>query len=260
MIFFLVPLIILASIFFVRKAVINEAKSTKQNEQCLSLKPFTYIVGYSCFAGSYALSIFLGYYSGIEAAIICLALASLSLILVFAYYGYTVKFDNEKITYRKFYGRYKKIYYKKIIDIECGIDLTIRTKDDTIIFPNYLNGVEELVIRIIQNADLKSEKNDEAVVPRVRKLKDSIYKHHEIVFVHVLMNVISVTMFVFILYSYFNDNAEGPLWTVVALLLLLASYPIVITPLTFISIKRHHSSKVWRKIAKLCVQESYFKP
>ena len=258
MVFFIFPLIILASTFFVRNAMMNETKITKRNEQYLSLKPFTYITGYGCFTGVYALSIFLYFYSGIEVAIICLALASLSLILVFAYYGYTVKYDNKKITYRKFYGRYKKIYYNKIIDIECGLDLIIRTKDDTVTFPNYLNGVDELVICITQNTNLKSEKNDEAKVPRVRKLKDSIYRHHEIVLAYVLIDVMTIMIFAFCLYSLFNDKNE--IGAIVVMLIYCALILFLMTPLAFISLKRQHSSKRWHKIAKLFVLETCFKP
>ena len=227
----------------------------------IKLHPILCVIGYVSSIIFLALGVLLYFYSGILAALVCVIFSFFSDILILGYYGYIVKHDNEKLTYRKFFGKYKTILYRNIRGIEYEMDLVIRTKDDTFVIPNYALNVKKLYNFLSDRLRLEEKTNK--LGPRVRKFKDSVHRPKEFIFVFVLL--LALSLFVEILFAWICFAGKMVVQSKSDIIFIIVFNVLsgVVLPcyviLTIISAKRAHSSKKWKKIARLCIKEHYLK-
>ena len=184
----------------------TEYNSDGKNTNVIRLSPFFRIVGWALCAFCSIFSIFMYYFSGILAALIIIFWGCISLFLVLGYYGFIVIYDGKKITYRRFFGKYKKIYYKQIVSIEYGLDLYVRTKDDTLKIPNYVTNVNEFYLYLNETVIIPD--SEDKKVPRVRKFSDSVYRPVEFIFVYTLIIVIGFFVLGVVIFEYINGKID----------------------------------------------------
>lgn len=256
------PLIFLAICivvhFFQHKS--TDKVSDKFSE--IKLHPAFCAVGYITSAVFIAVGIFLYFYSGIEAAFVCFCFSIIADILILGYYGYSVIYDSKKISYRRFFGNYKTIHYRNIIDIEYGLDLIIRTKNDTLRIPNYTVNFKALYEYLSSIINLENKKT-KYIIPRVRKFRDSVYRPGELYFALGLFLFLGVGFEILLAYLYFKGEVSLDDKSALIFVIIMSIVSIVIVPcyvvFAIISAKRAHSSKKWRKIACFLIKESYLK-
>lgn len=227
----------------------------------IKLPPIFCAIGYVSSIIFLALGGLLYFYSDILATLVCVIFSLLSDSLILCYYGYIVKYDNKKITYRKFFGKYKTILYRNIRGIEYETDLIIRTKDDTFVIPNYALNVKKLYNFLSDR--LRFEEETKKLVPRVRKFKDSVHRPKEFIFAFVLL--LSLSLFVEILFVWIYFAGKIVIQSNSDIIFIIGFNVLsgVVLPcyviLTTVSVKRAHSSRKWRKIACLCIKARYIK-
>ena len=166
------------------------------------------------------------------------------------------------ISCRRFFGKYKTIYYRNIIDIEYGLDLIIRTKNDTLRIPNYTVNFKALYGYLSSIINLENKKTKD-IIPRVRKFRDSVYRSNELYFAFGLFLFLGVGFEILLAYLYFRGEIPFDDKSALIFVIIMSIVSIVVIPcyvvLAIISAKRAHSSKKWRKIARLLIKESYLK-
>ena len=92
--------------------------------------------------------------------------------------------------------------------------------------------------------------------PKVRKFRDSVERPGEFIFGFVVMEIFAVAIPVVAALEGIGDSYRGLVLTfVVGLPVVLNAFIL----LTVISVKRAHSSKAWRKVAKVLVRNGYLK-
>lgn len=245
--------ICLAVHFFIKKAAnCSRSKGTE-----LRLNKAYCVLGYIVLAFFGILTIFFYIYIDIYAALIAVAFAILPTVLIMGYYGYRIVYDKntlEIIMFRKI----KSIKLKNVIEVERGLDLIVRTKDDTLTIHNYMTNTKDLYQFLLQNTNTNDEKRK---VPRVRKFKDSVYRPNETIFAFALMGALPFALLAILIWAYSKGSisTHENLFIGLAVVLLFATIFSIYIILSVISVKRAHSSKKWRKIAKLLIKETYLK-
>ena len=218
------------------------------------------VIGYVLSALMFCVSIFLYFYSGIEAAIVCIILCLISSVLVWGYYGYRVEYDKNEIRYRHFFEKYKTIRYKSIIDIEFDGDLIIRTSNNILRIPNYVTNLTALFEQLNISVKLNTT-NRAKLVPRVRKFKDSVYRPKEQIFGLVLMNLVGIAMELMMIWAWVNEKNGDDLFGIAFVVTSVVCFVVfpTLSALSIISAKRAHSSEKWKKIAKICFKDGFLK-
>ena len=252
-------LLICIAIHFVQHKSVNNKKEQKFSE--LKPSPVFKIIGYITFFVFLMIGILLYLLESQHGVlVICSVFATLSTSLIFMYYGYSVVYDQKKLQYRKFFGKYKTIYYSQIVYIEYEMDLIIRTKSDTLTIPNYTKNVTVLYNYLNDKLSLEESK-EKNVLPRIRKFKDSVYRPGEFYCAYTLMVAVPLSLSALLIWAYITDNFEQNI-SLTELLFMVGLFVISGVGFVIISImsaKRAHSSLKWRKIAKLCFKEGYLK-
>ena len=91
---------------------------------------------------------------------------------------------------------------------------------------------------------------------KVRKFRDSVERPGEFIFGFVVMEIFAVAIPVVAALEGIGDSYRGLVLTfVVGLPVVLNAFILLIV----ISVKRAHSSKAWRKVAKVLVRNGYLK-
>ena len=228
----------------------------------IKLHPIFCVIGYVTSILFLALGTVLYFYSDIWVALVCVIFSILSDMLILGYYGYSVNYDNKKLIYKKFFGKYKTILYRNIVNIEYGMDLTIRTKDDTLVIPNYALNVKKLYNYLSGRLKLDEEKTQK-LAPRVRKFRESVHRPREFIFAFGLLLLLSVFVELFFVWLYVTGKIviqeKNALIFIIGFNVLSGIVLPFYVILAIVSAKRAHSSTKWRKIARLCIKEHYLK-
>ncbi|MBE6553544.1 MAG: hypothetical protein E7666_04285 [Ruminococcaceae bacterium] len=176
--------------------------------------------------------------------------ALLSSLLVFAYFGFRIAFDDEKIIYRYFFENAKTIYYKDIIEIRHGLDLIIKTNSRQLVIPNYMTNMGALLLKMM--LFLPKRKNVKEV-PKVRSFFESVERPREFLIVFVGLEVVFSALFAwFLIASNFDSRV----------IIFAAICMSAISGLFFFcvhSAKRAHSSVFWNKVAKKLFKDGYLR-
>ena len=252
------PFVFLAICLAVHFFVDNAPASSQSKGKELRLNKAYCVIGYVALAVLGILAIVLYFNSGIEVALIAVAFAILPTLLIIGYYGYRIVYDKSTIEVKMF-RKIKSIKLKNVIEVERGMDLIVRTKDDTFTIHNYMTNTTELYQFLLQNIKLSAEKQKE---PRVRRFKDSIYRPNETIFAFILMGLLAFGLLAIIIWAYSigSIRTRKDLFIGLSIVLFFATIFTIFITLSVISVKRAHSSKKWRKIAKLLIKENYLKP
>ena len=185
-------------------------------------------------------------------AIVFFALAILFAFIISGYYGYRIYYDDEKIVYRKYFERYKAIYYKDIRKVDFEFDIEITAKDKKLTVPCYMANssalLEEMLIHIPKKATQKIKPQE-----KVRKFSDSVYRPGEFIFAFILMYALGI-VFDALLIIFVKDRS-WEVWMLFAVSAGCYILPII----SIVSAKRAHSSKFWRAVARVCYKEGYLK-
>lgn len=258
MVIIIQPLVFLAICLTVRFFLEKPSHCSQNNEKELRLNKTFCVIGYVALAILGILTIFLYFDIGIYAALASALFAILPTILITGYYGYRIVYDKnalEVIMFRKI----KSIKLKNVIEVECGLDLIVRTKDNTLTIHNYMTNTKDLYQFLLQNTNLSNEKSE---VPRVRKFKDSVFRPNETIFAFVLAGSLPFALLAIIIWAYSKGSisTQEDLFIGLAAVILFATIFAIYIILSVISVKRAHSSKKWRKIAKFLIKETYLKP
>lgn len=176
-------------------------------------------------------------------AFVFFILALFSSLLIFAYFGFRIVFDEEKIVYRYFFEAPKTIYYKDITEVRVGLDLVIRTKDRKLTVSNYMTNMPALLIKMMPYLPKKKKVKE---VPKVKSFFDAVERPMDYVIVFIVVEVVMTLVSVMLLISPRSDTQVrigiGIVW-----FLLLGFFFLCIH-----SAKRAHSSAFWKKIANIC--------
>lgn len=195
---------------------------------------------------------------------IWLSFVFFALALVFAfilsgYYGNRLWYDDEKILYRKYFEKYKIIYYKDITTLRCDYDIEIETKEKRLIVPSYMVNYGAFLDVLVNNTSPKSRLK---IRPesKTRKFRDSVYRVGEFVFSYVLMYVLMAGYLLIWLVcdkdrSILEPENTFALCAVIFMTVIGCAFPII----SIISAKRAHSSNFWKTVAKYCFREGYLK-
>ena len=252
------PFVFLAICLAVHFFVDNAPASSQSKEKELRMNKAYCVIGYVALAVLGILAIVLYFNSGIEVALIAVAFAILPTLLIIGYYGYRIVYDKSTIEVKMF-AKIKSIKLKNVIAVENGMDLIVRTKDDTFTIHNYMTNITELYQFLLQNIKLSDEKQK---IPMVRRFKDSIYRPNETIFAFILMGLLAFGLLAIIIWAYSigSIRTRKDLFIGLSIVLFFATIFTIFITLSVISVKRAHSSKKWRKIAKLLIKEDYLKP
>ena len=256
------PVIFLIICVAVRFVQLKSSDNEIVDSSNIKLHPVFCVIGYVTSILFLALSVVLYFYSDIWATLVCVIFSLLSDVTILGYYGYRVKYDNKKLIYRKFFGKYKTILFRNIVNIEYGIDLIIRTKDDTLVIPNYALNVKTLYTYLTDRLKLDEEKTQK-LVPRVRKFKESVHRPQELIFAFGLLLLLSVFVEGAFVWLYAAGKIVIQEKSVLIFIIGFNVLSGIVLPfyviLAIVSAKRAHSSKKWRKIACLLIKEHYLK-
>ena len=218
------------------------------------------VVSYSLMYGTLLLEVFLYFISDIFVSLMVLPLSLLSVLLFLKYYGFEIRYSETDFQYRKFFGNYITITYKDIVDVELGMDLILRTKDDTITFSRHSLGVAEFYVCLLSK--VKKPKKQKKVIPRVRKIKDAVYRPTEFIAASIVgFFVLPIVAFALMLYCVFVAKNVTPGDEVP--LLVLSGSSLILLPLwfflTYMSITRAHSSKFWKRLLPYFLKDGYYR-
>ncbi len=183
-------------------------------------------------------------------SLIFFILSLLSSLLIFAYLGFRITFDDEKLAYRRFFEKPKTIYFKDIREIRCGLDIEIQTKTQKLVIPNYMTNTAALMVKMMPYLPKKKKIK---TVPRVRRFRDSVERAGEFIFAFALLDVALLGVFIWVNIAQKFDPTT---------FYVLGGLLIFINGVFFLmvhSAKRAHSSRFWGKIAKLFYKEGYLK-
>ena len=129
------------------------------------------VVSYSLMYGTLLLEVFLYFISDIFVSLMVLPLSLLSVLLFLKYYGFEIRYSETDFQYRKFFGNYITITYKDIVDVELGMDLILRTKDDTITVIASTASPYKFTRSVMEAVEGKeSEEDDFALVDRLSEI------------------------------------------------------------------------------------------
>ena len=252
----IISLIICLVIRFIQAKSVD--KETGEVFSEIKISPVYLIVGYVSFFFCATFSVFAYFFmDAIDISVLFLIFSVMLAAFIFGFYRYRVIYDREKLSCRKYFGKYKTMYYSEIVHIEYGLDLIIRTGKDTLIISGDKKNVSALYAFLQENLKL-DEKNE--LPPRVRKLKDALYRPGEFYFIFGIAIVISVLMSAILIWEWIQGRVEGAERVYVVLMLILS---LILAPgyviISVVSAKRAHSSEKWRKIAYMCIREEAFR-
>jgi len=224
----------------------------------IKISPVYLIVGYFSFFFCAIFSVFSYFFMhAIDISVLFLIFSVTLVLLIFGFYRYSIIYDHEKLSCRKYVGKYKTIYYSEIVHIEYGLDLIIRTEKDTLTISGDKKNVASFCTFLQENLKLDERKS---LPPRVRKFKDALYRPGEFYFVFSMAIVLSVLMSAVLVWEWIKGSVEGVELVYVVLLLILS---LIVVPgyvtIAIVSAKRAHSSEKWRKIAYKCIREEAFR-
>lgn len=236
----------------------TEQKRLDKEHKYLHLNSGFFLVGFLGTVISIVLAILAVIFKLYAFGVLLLAFGIVFSFVLSGYYGYRIYFDDEKIVYRKYFESYKAIYYKDVTKIVFEYDLEIKTKKKKLTVPCYMANFNLLLESVKGNCPEKAMKKVDPKV-KVRKFSDSVNRPGEFIFAFVLMYLLDVCLIVFLIPGFLNGEIFSSGLSV-AMIFIVAivgcfSFPIV----TVISVKRAHSSKFWRKVARVCVREWYLK-
>ncbi len=192
-------------------------------------------------------------------SIVFLALAIVFTFILSGYYGFRIYFDGKKIVYRKYYERFKVIYYKDITHFCCKYDIEIKTKDQTLIVPSYMSNymffLEFITDVIPSKAKIKIDSK-----LKVRKFRDSVYRFKEFVVAYIMIYALIIAFWLLMLIAdkdktLFLKENRLPL----LLFCLLTVATILIPIVSIFSAKRAHSSNFCRWMASYLFRDGYLK-
>ena len=261
MILIIQPIILLVVCITVRFIQFSKFKQPQpKNNNVLTLRRFYCIVGYIALIVFCVLGFFLYFFDGFYAALICVIFALFSSFLVLGYYGYRIEYDEKEIRYRFFFEKSKVISYRNIVKIERGIDLVIRTKCDVLKVSNYLTNIDALYLQLLKKVNISKNATDK-FYPKVRKFKDSVYRHGELIFAYCLLITIAIFFDAMLVWALLDEHITtlADIIGAIALLLFINLSVATVVILSVFSAKRAHSSKRWKKIAQLLIKEQYLK-
>ena len=234
----------------------SEQSQYDKNCNCLHLSKAYFWLGLIGSVSFFCAGIFILILESFSLAF-CFLLLSLLFALIFsAYYGYRICYDDEKILYRKYFEKYKVVYYKDIRSFSCGYDIEIKAEETNLTIPCYMANYEALLHTLIQNVPAKSKKNIQKK-PRVRRFRDSVYRPGEFIFAYILIYVVITGLWIVLIYdmTIFKPEHTFELCGVVFITLL----NVLIPPVSFMSAKKAHASKFWKNIAKVLFRAGYLK-
>ncbi|MBO5701963.1 MAG: hypothetical protein J6S71_05955 [Clostridia bacterium] len=185
-------------------------------------------------------------------AIVFFALAILFAFILSGYYGYRIYYDDEKIVYRKYFEKYKAIFYKDIRRVNFEFDIEITAKDSKLTVPCYMANSGALLEKMLKHIPKKATQK---IKPqeKVRKFSDSVYRPGEFIFAFILMYILGISFDSLLITVVMEYSWE--VWALLGVSVFCYIFPIF----AFISAKRAHSSKFWRAVAKLCYKDGYLK-
>lgn len=185
-------------------------------------------------------------------AIVFLTLAILFTFILSGYYGYRIYYDNEKIVYRRYFEKYKAIYYKDITRVNYQYDIEIMTKEKQLTIPCYIANASELLEVMLKYIPQKAMKKLNPK-KKVRKFSDSVYRPKEFIFAFVLMYLLVISFDALLIICV--EEYSWEVWAMLGLSVIGYILPII----SFISAKRAHASKFWRSVANICYKSGYLK-
>lgn len=179
---------------------------------------------------------------------VCVIAAVVFSLLILAFYGFKVEYNEKSINYRYFFEHQKSIEIKEIKQMRNGLDLVISTQNSKLIIRNYMSGKEELYLFLQKKVSVRNQKE----VPNVIRFADAVERPGEFVFMYVLMCVLSIAMIIIILFV-------KPAGFYLAFFIILASLFPLIVVLSVLSAKRAHSSNFWCSIARILFRKGYLR-
>ena len=195
------------------------------------------------------------YLDGSEvASFVVFIFALLSASLIFAYFGFRITFDDEKIVYRHFFENPKIIYYKEITEIEHGLDLIIKTKEKRLVVPNYMTNTVALTLKMMPYLPKRKKIKE---IPKVRRFVDSVERPYEFIVVFWILEIVICGFYIGL---FINQGIT--ISTNVPIFVLGCVSMGICSALVFLcvhSAKRAHSSAFWNKVAKKLFKEGYLK-
>lgn len=183
-------------------------------------------------------------------AFIFFIIALLSSSLIFAYFGFRIVFDDEKIVYRYFFEAPKTIWYKDITEVRVGLDLVIRTKDKKLTVFNYMTNMPALLIKMMPYLPKRKKLKE---VPKVKSFFEAVERPMDLIIAFIMAEVAVALVFVMML-TYPKADTQvrvfiGILWFLLSGIFFLCIH----------SAKRAHSSVFWNKVAKILFKDGYLR-
>lgn len=168
-------------------------------------------------------------------------------LFIAAYYGYIIKYDNEKIEYSYFFEKPHVIYYKDVIDVQIGLDTVIKTKSKKLVIPSYMTNCVALLWTMSPYTK-RLKKRKKKNIPKVRPFGESIERPRDFMIAFGMFLSFTAGVAIAILVTDFSlKNLSYMLG------LNFCSFGFVF--LIIHSVKRAHSSAFWRKVAMCIVGE-----
>lgn len=176
-------------------------------------------------------------------AIFFFVMALIGPVFVLGYLGYRITYDEEKITYRRFFEKPKTIYYKDIVDLKMGMDLKIKTIDRTLRIKNDTVNFKKMFTYVEPRVEKRVE-TEPKPVPKVRKYVDSVERPGDHICCFIVLTVgMSILGGILIFY-------RPPTIGIIAVACFCVIFAILFSFLSIHSAKRAHSSKFWKSVSR----------
>ena len=199
-----------------------------------------------------AVAIIVLIFDSIALSAVFFALAIIFAFVLSGYYGYRIYYDDEKIVYRKYFERYKTVFYKDIKRVDYRFDIEITAKAVKLTIPCYMANSDALLEEMLKHIPKKATQKIDPQ-ERVRKFADSVHRPGEFLFGFILMYAIGIAFDALLII--FVKEYSWEVWVFFAVTAGCYVLPII----SIISAKRSHSSKFWRSVARVCYKDGYLK-
>lgn len=233
----------------------HKIQNRYHNYLCLSRAYFIMSLIGTIVCGVLAITLFIFDQTALSVVIAFLSIAFA--VILAACFGYRIYFDEEKIVYRKYFGKYKTILYSEIKSFKWEFDIIIKTANRKLVIPCYMDNFHKFLETITVKLPPKA-KTKIAQKQKVRKFSDSVYRSGEFVFVYILMYVLDAAVCGLTIWA-IKNGSDMPSGFVLGFIVFLFAFLAIIPPISIFCAKRAHSSKVCRAIAKLFIREGYLK-
>ena len=228
----------------------------------MRMSPSYYFLGYFLIAFSFALSL-LCWFGNSPIGVYAFSGVSLaSFLYAIGLNGYRVEFNKNELYYRSYFWKAKIINYSSIVDVEFGLSITLNTEDDIIHISEKMDHFLEFK-SFIKKKRQRKEKKRIITYPPVRKLRDAVYRHKEIIAAFVMEVLVAIYIEALTLYGYFTVGYLNGSKIALYRTLLISFITLVVVPLYIAlgisAIKRAHSSKKWYSFARFfLLNRSYY--